>query len=649
MPFFSISGSEFVEMFVGVGASRVRDLFKKAKENAPCIIFIDEIDAVGRSRGTGVGGGNDEREQTLNQLLTGALCAPCAGAGTLEELPGGGRPRTLFAPSPAPPCCPASPAPCATTPPSLAHPAPLPLLTSPSSPPPPARPPPLQRWTALRATPASSWWPPPTAPTSWTTRCCARAALTARCRWRRRTRRGAWRSSRWGWLGGHGCVCVCVCVVVGGGSVGPDAPAGPRRAAGPAPACLPAPSRRVLPRRQARPTPASPTRQPAPHTPRPQVHARNKKFDDSIDLKEIALRTPGFSGAQPPRARTPPARSCCPCPHALAPRLGTRPAPAEPQHRPSHPPPTPFTLHPLRRHHPPPLLPTPTPHPAGADLANLLNEAAILTGRRNKEGISQREIDDSIDRIVAGMEGTPMTDGRSKMLVAYHEVGCGWWRWQWWWWWRVVVVAGGGGGGWMCVLRGWSAGLERCGLGQGRRCSSRCRNVRFPFPQPAPRIPPAPRPLPQPRLTLPAAIHAPACLQVGHAVCATMTPGHDPVQKVTLIPRGQAKGLTWFIPGERGAGCKGQACGCRAEAGRRAGRGGAGHSTPRAAWQRSRRSRSCKPGSARACPPLLNHTPPLPPCPSLPSTHTHRRRGPQPDQQAADLCPHRGRPGRPRR
>lgn len=117
VPFFSISGSEFVEMFVGVGASRVRDLFKKvrrqervwvpvkwcrdscivntlaenpclsraqlthatchslvpqAKENAPCIIFIDEIDAVGRSRGTGVGGGNDEREQTLNQLLTGA-------------------------------------------------------------------------------------------------------------------------------------------------------------------------------------------------------------------------------------------------------------------------------------------------------------------------------------------------------------------------------------------------------------------------------------------------------------------------------------------------------------------------------------------------------------------------------------------------
>ncbi|MBZ9685493.1 ATP-dependent zinc metalloprotease FtsH [Clostridium estertheticum] len=69
VPFFSISGSDFVEMFVGVGASRVRDLFEQAKKNSPCIIFIDEIDAVGRQRGAGVGGGNDEREQTLNQLL----------------------------------------------------------------------------------------------------------------------------------------------------------------------------------------------------------------------------------------------------------------------------------------------------------------------------------------------------------------------------------------------------------------------------------------------------------------------------------------------------------------------------------------------------------------------------------------------------
>jgi cell division protease FtsH len=69
VPFFSISGSDFVEMFVGVGASRVRDMFEQGKKNSPCIIFIDEIDAVGRHRGAGLGGGNDEREQTLNQLL----------------------------------------------------------------------------------------------------------------------------------------------------------------------------------------------------------------------------------------------------------------------------------------------------------------------------------------------------------------------------------------------------------------------------------------------------------------------------------------------------------------------------------------------------------------------------------------------------
>ena len=69
VPFFSISGSDFVEMFVGVGASRVRDMFEQAKKSAPCIVFIDEIDAVGRHRGAGLGGGNDEREQTLNQLL----------------------------------------------------------------------------------------------------------------------------------------------------------------------------------------------------------------------------------------------------------------------------------------------------------------------------------------------------------------------------------------------------------------------------------------------------------------------------------------------------------------------------------------------------------------------------------------------------
>lgn len=70
VPFFSCAASEFVELFVGVGASRVRDLFDKAKQKAPCIIFIDELDAVGRQRGAGLGGGNDEREQTINQLLT---------------------------------------------------------------------------------------------------------------------------------------------------------------------------------------------------------------------------------------------------------------------------------------------------------------------------------------------------------------------------------------------------------------------------------------------------------------------------------------------------------------------------------------------------------------------------------------------------
>src|SRR5438874_10392223 len=70
VPFFSISGSEFIQMFVGVGASRVRDMFKTAKEHAPAILFIDEIDAVGRMRGAGVGGGSDEREQTLNQILS---------------------------------------------------------------------------------------------------------------------------------------------------------------------------------------------------------------------------------------------------------------------------------------------------------------------------------------------------------------------------------------------------------------------------------------------------------------------------------------------------------------------------------------------------------------------------------------------------
>jgi len=81
VPFFSLAGSDFIEMFVGVGPSRVRDLFKQARESAPCIVFIDEIDAVGRARGKGgFGGGNDERESTLNQLLVemdGRLSACC--------------------------------------------------------------------------------------------------------------------------------------------------------------------------------------------------------------------------------------------------------------------------------------------------------------------------------------------------------------------------------------------------------------------------------------------------------------------------------------------------------------------------------------------------------------------------------------------
>ena len=84
VPFFSISGSDFVEMFVGVGASRVRDMFEQAKKHAPCIIFIDEIDAVGRQRGAGLGGGHDEREQTLNQLLVEMDGWISSAAGTLR-------------------------------------------------------------------------------------------------------------------------------------------------------------------------------------------------------------------------------------------------------------------------------------------------------------------------------------------------------------------------------------------------------------------------------------------------------------------------------------------------------------------------------------------------------------------------------------
>ncbi|KAG0453855.1 hypothetical protein HPP92_025159 [Vanilla planifolia] len=206
VPFFSISGSEFVEMFVGVGASRVRDLFKKAKENAPCIVFVDEIDAVGRQRGTGIGGGNDEREQTLNQLLT-----------EMDGFEGNTGIIVIAATNRAD------------------------ILDS---------------------------------------------ALLRPGRFDRQ-------------------VTVDVPDVRG--------------------------RTEIL-----------------------KVHANNKKFDNDVSLDVIAMRTPGFSGA---------------------------------------------------------------------DLANLLNEAAILAGRRGKTAISSKEIDDSIDRIVAGMEGTVMTDGKSKSLVAYHEVG----------------------------------------------------------------------------------------------------------------------------------------------------------------------------------------------------------------------------------
>ncbi len=241
VPFFSISGSEFVEMFVGVGASRVRDLFKKAKENAPCLIFIDEIDAVGRQRGTGIGGGNDEREQTLNQLLT--EMDGFEGNTGIIVIAATNRPDVLD------------------------------------------------------------------------------TALLRPGRFDRQ-------------------------VMV-------DYPDLKGRQG-------------IL-----------------------EVHARNKKLAPDISIETIARRTPGFTGA---------------------------------------------------------------------DLANLLNEAAILTARRRKEAMTMAEVNDAVDRVVAGMEGTPLVDSKNKRLIAYHEVG--------------------------------------------------------------------------------------------HAIVGTVLQEHDPVQKVTLIPRGQAKGLTWFTPNE---------------------------------------------------------------------------------------------------
>jgi cell division protease FtsH len=206
VPFFSLSGSEFVEMFVGVGASRVRDLFRKAKENAPCIVFIDEIDAVGRQRGAGIGGGNDEREQTLNQLLT--EMDGFEGNSGVIVIAATNRPDVLD------------------------------------------------------------------------------AALLRPGRFDRQ--------------------------------ITVDRPSFKGRY-------------EIL-----------------------RVHARNKKLAEEVSLEAIARRTPGF---------------------------------------------------------------------AGADLANLLNEAAILAARRQHKAITNQDIDDAFDRITIGLTKPPLLDGKSKRLIAYHECG----------------------------------------------------------------------------------------------------------------------------------------------------------------------------------------------------------------------------------
>jgi cell division protease FtsH len=206
VPFFSISGSEFVEMFVGVGASRVRDLFKKAKENAPCLVFVDEIDAVGRQRGAGIGGGNDEREQTLNQLLT--EMDGFEGNSGIIIIAATNRPDVLD------------------------------------------------------------------------------SALLRPGRFDRQ---------------------IMVDLPAYNGRLG------------------------IL-----------------------EVHARDKKLADDISLEAIARRTPGFSGAE---------------------------------------------------------------------LANLLNEAAILTARRRKDAITMAEVSDAIDRLTMGLSLTPLLDSKKKRLIAYHEIG----------------------------------------------------------------------------------------------------------------------------------------------------------------------------------------------------------------------------------
>jgi cell division protease FtsH len=241
VPFYSVAGSEFVEMFIGIGAARIRDLFKKASENTPCIVFIDEIDAVGRERGAGIGGGNDEREQTLNQLLT--------------EMDGFKENKGVI---------------------------------------------------VVGATNRVD---------------ILDAALLRPGRFDRQITVGL--PDRLGRIG-------------------------------------------IL-----------------------KVHAKNKPFAEDVSLVQLANRTPGFSGA---------------------------------------------------------------------DLANLLNEAAILATRYKKTTITKNEVNEAADRIIGGIAGSTMEDSKNKKLIAYHEVG--------------------------------------------------------------------------------------------HAIVGSALENHDAVEKITLIPRGGAKGLTWFAPEE---------------------------------------------------------------------------------------------------
>jgi cell division protease FtsH len=241
VPFYSVAGSEFVEMFIGIGAARIRDLFKKASENTPCIVFIDEIDAVGRERGAGIGGGNDEREQTLNQLLT--------------EMDGFKENKGVI---------------------------------------------------VVGATNRVD---------------ILDGALLRPGRFDRQITVGL--PDRLGRIG-------------------------------------------IL-----------------------KVHAKNKPFAEDVSLVQLANRTPGFSGA---------------------------------------------------------------------DLANLLNESAILATRYKKNTITKNEVNEAADRIIGGIAGASMEDSKNKKLVAYHEVG--------------------------------------------------------------------------------------------HAIVGSVLEYHDAVEKITLIPRGGAKGLTWFAPEE---------------------------------------------------------------------------------------------------